>query len=80
MMGHIKDNLLWDWAELFRIGLLIIYKKQDRSKEYAFQVIKEAPYNFVDINSVDEAIDAYLSSEAKSNIKERIRNYIKTIL
>jgi len=42
IIQKVKNEEIWDWASISGIGLIVCYKKQDRSVEYAFQVILES--------------------------------------
>lgn len=78
---ELKDQGIWDWTDLYKIGIIVIYKKQDRSSNYSFQRIKEAPYNnFVDVTSIDTAIEKYFSDKSKKDIREIIKKQIKDLL
>nr|WP_295873725.1 hypothetical protein [uncultured Chitinophaga sp.] len=78
---ELKDHGIWDWADLYRIGITIIYKKQGRSSSYSFHKVKEPPYNYIlDASSLNTVIEEYFTDESKLQIRGIIKEQLKELL
>lgn len=78
---EIKDQELWDLSQLYKIGLIVAFKKQERSSYYCFQIIKDAPYNnSIDVKSIDIHIDKYFSEGSKKKFQTIVKKQLKELL
>ena len=79
IIQKIKNEEIWDWAIATNIGLIVCFKKQDRSLEYAFQTILESKIQIVEYDIVEQSIDTYFNHETKEELRKRIKDIVKEI-
>lgn len=75
----IKNEEIWDWAQTYNVGLIVCFKKQDRSIGYAFQTIKECTQKNIEFSDVEQAIETYFSEDVQKSLQERMKQIIKNI-
>ena len=80
IITKLKNEEIWEWSDLYGCGIIVAFRRQHRSTDFAFQTVREAPHTMVDPDTLEQGIDTYFSESTTKALTEAMRKHIKSLI
>jgi|GEM_PF-2057377 len=76
---RLRDEGIWDLAEIFGIGLIVAYNAQKGKSKFYFQTVRHVPWKDSSPKQIEAGMDLWLDDAEEDAIRAALRRHIQRV-